>query len=126
MPTMTLPLIRRSSISNSSEIFSYTTMYSTFVFLDRFLFELSCKNTHTQTQTHKHRDSNEYSIVAFSKNATIAKIIYRSYLNTQLDGHEIHTNCPLVQPVLSLSSGYFMGISCTMGSLCELHVHLAL
>ena len=37
------------------------------MFLDRFLFELSCKNTHTQTQ----RDSNEYSIVVFSKNATI-------------------------------------------------------
>ena len=44
-------------------------MYSDFVFLDRFLFELSCKNTHTHTNTH--RDSNEYPIVAFSKNATI-------------------------------------------------------
>ena len=42
-------------------------MYSDFVFLDRFLFELSCKKTHT------HRDSNEYPIVAFSKNATITK-----------------------------------------------------
>ena len=48
-------------------------MYSNFVFLDQFLFELPCKNTHTQTQkhTHMHRDSNEYPIVAFSKNATI-------------------------------------------------------
>ena len=58
-------------------------MYSDFVFLDRFLFELSCKNTHTHTHTHTntdahthththtHRDSNEYPIVAFSKNATI-------------------------------------------------------
>ena len=58
-------------------------MYSDFVFLDRFLFELSCKNTHTHThthghthththtRTHTHRDSNEYPIVAFSKNATI-------------------------------------------------------
>ena len=44
-------------------------MYSDFVFLDRFLFELSCKNTHTHK--HTHRDSNEYPIVAFSKNATI-------------------------------------------------------
>ena len=44
-------------------------MYSDFVFLDRFLFELLCKNTHTDTQTHT--DSNEYPIVAFSKNATI-------------------------------------------------------
>ena len=41
-------------------------MYSNFLFLDRFLFELSCKNTHTQTRTHTHtqRDSNEYPIVA--------------------------------------------------------------
>ena len=50
-------------------------MYSDFVFLDRFLFELSCKNTHTHGHTHTHthtqRDSNEYPIVAFSKNATI-------------------------------------------------------
>ena len=52
-------------------------MYSDFVFLDRFLFELSCKNTHTHTHkhththTHTHTDSNEYPIVAFSKNATI-------------------------------------------------------
>ena len=53
-------------------------MYSDFVFLDQFLFELSCKNTHTHThkhgRTHTHRDSNEYSIVAFSKNATIIKV----------------------------------------------------
>ena len=49
-------------------------MYSDFVFLDRFLFELSCKNTHTHKHTHTHRDSNEYPIVAFSKNATIITI----------------------------------------------------
>ena len=46
-------------------------MYSDFMFLDRFLFELSCKNTHTHTHKHTHRDSNEYPIVAFPKNATI-------------------------------------------------------
>ena len=48
-------------------------MYSDFVFIDRFIFELSCKNTHTDTHTHTHTDSNEYPIVAFSKNATIIK-----------------------------------------------------
>ena len=56
-------------------------MYSDFVFLDQFLFELSCKNTHTHkhtqtrthTHTHTHTDSNEYPIVAFSKNATIIR-----------------------------------------------------
>ena len=41
------------------------------VFLDLFLFELSCKNKHTHGHTHTHRDSNEYPIVVFSKNATI-------------------------------------------------------
>ena len=57
-------------------------MYSDFVFLDRFLFELLCKNTHTHTQTHTHthRDSNEYPIVAFSKNTTIITFVYA--LNT--------------------------------------------
>ena len=51
-------------------------MYSDFVFLDRFLFELSRKNTHTHKhgRTHTHRDTNEYPIVAFSKNATIIKL----------------------------------------------------
>ena len=50
-------------------------MYSNFVFLDQFLFELSCKKTHTQTHTHTHAhtDSNEYPIVVFSKNATVTK-----------------------------------------------------
>ena len=46
-----------------------------FVFLDRFLFELSCKNTH------KHRDSNEYPIVAFSKNATITNLCQMAICN---------------------------------------------
>ena len=89
MPTVTLTLIRQSSISNSSELFSYTTMYSNFVFLDRFLFELSCKNTHKHGHTHTHTcthtqiDSNEYPIVAFSKNATIRSetIIVTNYCN---------------------------------------------
>ena len=45
---MTLTLVRQCPISNLSEIFSYTTMYSNFMFIDRLLFELSCKNTETQ------------------------------------------------------------------------------
>ena len=43
-------------------------MYSDFVFLDRFLVQ-----KHTHTHTHTHTDSNEYPIVAFSKNATIIR-----------------------------------------------------
>ena len=47
-------------------------MYSNFMFLDRFLFELSCeKNAHTNKETHTHTEFYEYSIVVFSKNATI-------------------------------------------------------
>ena len=62
-------------------------MYSNFMFLDRLLFELSCTNTETRkhrntetqkhgnthTHTHTHRDSDEYSIVAFCRNATITR-----------------------------------------------------
>ena len=47
-------------------LFSYTTMYLNFIFLDPFLFELSCKrHTHTEIHTHTnaHKDSDEYSIV---------------------------------------------------------------
>ena len=64
---VTLTLVRQSPVSNMSEIFSYTTMYSNFMLLDLLLFELPCKNTHT----HTHTDSDKYSIVAFCKNSTI-------------------------------------------------------
>ena len=48
------------------ELFSYTTIYLNFMFLDQFLFELSCKNTHTHGNTQDaHKGSDEYSIVAF-------------------------------------------------------------
>ena len=77
-PTMTLTLIRQCQLSNLSEIFSYTTMHSSFIFLHQ-LFLSNHANTHTQThtdthtrkhthththtRTHTHRDSDEYSIV---------------------------------------------------------------
>ena len=44
---MTLTLVWQCPISNLSEIFSYTTIYSNFMFLDRLLFELSCKKVET-------------------------------------------------------------------------------
>ena len=47
-------------------------MYLNFRFLDQFLFELSCKNTHTHTHTDPHKDSNEYSIVAFCTVLTLS------------------------------------------------------
>ena len=48
-------------------------MYLNFMVLNEFLFELSCKNTHTYTHTHMDalKVSDEYSIVAFSNNATV-------------------------------------------------------
>ena len=51
---VTLTLVRQCPVSNLSEIFSYTTMYSNFMFLDRLLLELSCKNTETRKHTHTH------------------------------------------------------------------------
>ena len=44
-------------------------MYSDFVLLDRFPLSYRAKK-----HTHTHRDSNEYPIVAFSKNATIKRV----------------------------------------------------
>ena len=45
------------------------------MFLGQFLIELSCKNTHGDTNTHTyrhtHKDSDEYSIVMFCKSTTI-------------------------------------------------------
>ena len=44
--------------------------------IDILLFELPCKNTETQKHgnTETHTDSDKYSIIAFSKNATIISI----------------------------------------------------
>ena len=84
-------------------------MYSNFIFLDQFLFELLCKHTHTQTHTHTrmhththgcththththgcthththtHTHSDEYSIVVFSKNKTIINNSWRLHRITQ-------------------------------------------
>ena len=50
-------------------VFSFTTMYLNFMFLDRFLFTSHRAKTHTHMKTHTHThtdiDSNGYSIVAF-------------------------------------------------------------
>ena len=87
-------------------------MYTDFVFLDRFLFELSCKDTHTHTHTntHTHRDSNEYPIVAFSKNATITRKRFSEKTNSCVyKEHSIHTRLqymtkPVWSHVLALSA----------------------
>ena len=46
----TVTLVRQCPISNLSEIFSYTTMCSNFMFLDQFFLSY-----HAKTHAHKHR-----------------------------------------------------------------------
>ena len=57
---MSLTLVPRCPISNLSEVFSYNTMYLTFMFLDQFLFELLCKNTHT---LYRHKETHTDAVV---------------------------------------------------------------
>ena len=47
---------------NLSELYSYTTMYLNFMFLDLFLFWVIMKQ-HRNIHTHTHRDCDKYSIV---------------------------------------------------------------
>ena len=53
--TVTLTLIGQCPMSNSSEDFSYPTIYSNFKILDHLFFELSCLHTDRQTHTHTRR-----------------------------------------------------------------------
>ena len=50
---------------DSSELFSYTTVSSSFKSIEPLFFELSC--TQTDRQTDRHTDKHEYSIVAVEK-----------------------------------------------------------
>ena len=65
----TLTLIGQCPMSNSSELFSYTRICSSFKRIESLFFELSCTQTHTQTetQTETQTDGDEYSIVAVDK-----------------------------------------------------------
>ena len=70
---VTWTLTGQCLISNSSELFSYTTTCSSFKWIEPLFFELSCTQTDTQTDTHtdrqtpRHKDRHEYSIVAVDK-----------------------------------------------------------
>ena len=55
--TVTLTLIRQCPISNWSELFSYTTVCSSFKSIEPLFFELSCTQTDRQTDTHTHRQT---------------------------------------------------------------------
>ena len=58
-------------MSNSSELFSFTTICSSFKWIELLFFELSC--TQTDTHTDRHTDRHEYSIVAVD-NSVVATI----------------------------------------------------
>ena len=66
---VTLTLIGQCQMSNSSELFSYTLICLSFKWIESLFFELSCKqaDTQTDTQTPRHTDGHEYSIVAVDK-----------------------------------------------------------
>ena len=63
---MTLTLIGQCPMS-SSELFSYTTICSSFKSIEPLFFELSCTHTQTDTHTDRHTDGHEYSIVVVDK-----------------------------------------------------------
>ena len=62
---VTLTLIGQCPMSNLSELFSYTTIRSSFKWIEPLVFELSC--TQIDRQKHTHTDGHEYSIVAVDK-----------------------------------------------------------
>ena len=70
---VTLTLIGQCPMSNSSELFSYTTICLSFKSIEPLFFELSCTQTErqtdgqTDTHTDTHTDGDEYSIVAVDK-----------------------------------------------------------
>ena len=57
-------------MSNSSKLFPYTTICSSFKWIEPLFFKLSCAqtdrqlDTHTDRQTNTHTDKHENSIVA--------------------------------------------------------------
>ena len=53
---VTLTLIGQCPMSNSSELFSYTTICSSFKCIELLFFELSCTQTDRQTHTHTQKD----------------------------------------------------------------------
>ena len=53
---VTLTLIGQCPMSNSSELFSYTTICSSFKWIEPLFYELSCTETDTHTQTPKQTD----------------------------------------------------------------------
>ena len=64
--SQTIPGCITNSIWNSSELFPYTTMYSKFMFLDRLLFELSCKNTHRHKHRYMHTNTQRLGRVSYA------------------------------------------------------------
>ena len=66
---VTLTWMRQCPVSISFELFPYTTLCSSFKWNEPLFFELSGTQTHkrTHTQTGRHTDGHEYSIVVVDK-----------------------------------------------------------
>ena len=66
---MTLTLIGQCPMSDSSELVSYSTICSSFKWIEPLFFELLCTQKHTDRQTHtqRHTKRHEYSIVTGDK-----------------------------------------------------------
>ena len=62
---VTLTLLGQWPVLNSSELFSYTAICSSFKWIEPLFFELSCTQTDRHTETHT--DRHGYYIVAVDK-----------------------------------------------------------
>ena len=67
-------MIGKCPMSNSFELFSYTTICLSFKLIEPLFLVLSCTqtdrthtHTHTHTEKHRHTEEHEYSIVAVDK-----------------------------------------------------------
>ena len=103
---MTLTLVLQCPISNLSEIFSYTTMYLIFMFIDQLLFELSHTHTHTRTRTHAH-----------TRTHTHAHTDTHTHRHTNTLTHTLQSNIFLFGPgifIYQMNAAYFdmLGLTC--------------
>ena len=84
---MTLTLIGHCPMLNSSELFSVTTICSSFKWIEPLFFELSC--THTQTHTHTHTYTYTHTHTHTTTHThTPTHTHTHTHQHTHTDGHE--------------------------------------
>ena len=93
--TVTLTLIGQCPMSNSSEDFSYCTVYSNFKILDHLFFELSCLHTDRQTDTKTDRQTDRqrrqvlYTCGLNRKYNKLCTNIYNKVKNIMSSNHNV-------------------------------------